>query len=237
MKTNKLISTIIIVIIAVLMVTIVLGLVQAVDAAPKKVKVTWNANGGKIGATKTTVTSVKKGAKIGKLPKTPTKVGYTFKGWYTKKTGGTKITKTSKVKKKVTYYAQWKKNTNINTNSKLVGNWEKLSYYYEWDPISKSYYSSPTSEWLYYTFLTNGRFSYIETSGWKFEGKYSVSNGKIYFTEVKRIHSDGFSQKYNNMDTDYKLGSDKEGNYLQITTIRDGGHYTLSSADKFYVRK
>ena len=60
MKTKKLISILVIAIIAVLMLTVALGSVQAVDAAPKKVKVTWNANGGKIGTAKTKVTSVKK---------------------------------------------------------------------------------------------------------------------------------------------------------------------------------
>jgi len=135
MKTNKLISTIIIVVIAILMVTVALSSVQAVDAAPKKVKATWNANGGKIGVAKTTTTTVTKGAKIGKLPKTPTKVGYAFKGWYTKKTGGTKVTKATKVKKKITYYAQWVKaytltfDANggiVSPKSKKVGN--KLAY-------------------------------------------------------------------------------------------------------------
>ena len=41
-------------------------------------KVTWNANGGKIGSKKTTVTSVNKGSEIGKLPATPKKSEYTF---------------------------------------------------------------------------------------------------------------------------------------------------------------
>lgn len=50
--------------------------------------------------------SVLSGAKIGTLP-TPTKTGYTFKGWYTKNSGGTKITSSTKVKDDVSYYAQW----------------------------------------------------------------------------------------------------------------------------------
>lgn len=74
-------------------------------AKTTKYKVTFNANGGT--ATKKSKT-VKKNAKIGTLPKA-TKEGYKFKGWYTKKSGGKKITKSTKIKKKQTVYAHWKK--------------------------------------------------------------------------------------------------------------------------------
>ena len=65
-------------------------------------KVVFNANGGTSVAAK----YIKSGKKIGTLPK-PTKTGYTFKGWYTKKSGGSKISAKTKVKKNVTYYARW----------------------------------------------------------------------------------------------------------------------------------
>jgi uncharacterized repeat protein (TIGR02543 family) len=73
--------------------------------ASVKYKVTMNANGGKV--SKKSITK-EKNKKIGKLPK-PTKKGYTFKGWYTKKVGGSKISATKKIVKNVTYYAHWKK--------------------------------------------------------------------------------------------------------------------------------
>lgn len=81
-----------------------------VYAASKKMKVTFKANKGTFakGAKKTK--SIKKGKKLGKLPKV-TRSGYTFKGWYTKKSGGKKYTKNTKIKKKVTLYAHWKKKT------------------------------------------------------------------------------------------------------------------------------
>lgn len=50
--------------------------------------------------------------KVGTLPKVKAKKGYKFKGWYTKKTGGKKIKKSTKVnftKATKTYYAQFKK--------------------------------------------------------------------------------------------------------------------------------
>ncbi|MCL2115302.1 MAG: InlB B-repeat-containing protein [Methanobrevibacter sp.] len=74
-----------------------------------KFKITWNANGGKIGNKKTTVTTVKKGNKINKLATTPKRSGYTFKGWYTKKTGGKKISVNTKPSKSVTLYASGQK--------------------------------------------------------------------------------------------------------------------------------
>ena len=68
-------------------------------------KVTFYANGGSGGETR----SVAKGKAVGTLPKA-TRKGYKFNGWYTKKSGGTKIKTTTKVKKNVTYYAQWTAN-------------------------------------------------------------------------------------------------------------------------------
>lgn len=72
-------------------------------------KITWNGNGGKFGTKKTKTTTVKKGAKIKKLPTPPKRTNYALKGWYTKKSGGIKITKNTIPKKKVIYYAQWLK--------------------------------------------------------------------------------------------------------------------------------
>ena len=68
--------------------------------------VTFNANGGTVAEGTRTVG---KGKAVGTLPKS-VRTGYTFKGWYTKKSGGTKIKTTTKVTKSVTYYAQWTAN-------------------------------------------------------------------------------------------------------------------------------
>lgn len=74
----------------------------------KKFKVTFNVNGGK--AIKTKNKTVTAGKKYGTLPKA-TRAGYTFSGWYTAKTGGKKITASSKVSitKDSTLYAHWQK--------------------------------------------------------------------------------------------------------------------------------
>ena len=65
--------------------------------------VTFNANGGSVSPT---TRSVKSGTSIGSLP-TPTRSGYTFDGWYTSASGGTKITSSKVITGNVTYYAHW----------------------------------------------------------------------------------------------------------------------------------
>lgn len=72
-------------------------------------EVTFNANGGRVTITKKTVTQ---GLTYGSLP-TPTRSKYIFKGWYTAKSKGTKITSDSKVDitSNQTLYAQWEKVT------------------------------------------------------------------------------------------------------------------------------
>lgn len=71
----------------------------------KTYKVKLNARGGKISKSSYKVTYA---STYGKLA-APTRKGYTFLGWYTKKNGGTQVLPTSKVKitKTTTLYAHW----------------------------------------------------------------------------------------------------------------------------------
>lgn len=73
----------------------------------KNYQVTFNPNSGK---TATKSRTVKANSSIGTLPKA-TRQGYTFSGWYTAKTGGTKVSDQTTVKKNSTYYAHWTKVT------------------------------------------------------------------------------------------------------------------------------
>lgn len=75
----------------------------------KAIKITYNANGGKVKQKSKTVTQ---NAAYGTLA-SPTRKGYTFSGWYTAKKGGKKITSSSIVtaSKNMTLYARWKKVT------------------------------------------------------------------------------------------------------------------------------
>ncbi|MDR0883724.1 MAG: InlB B-repeat-containing protein [Oscillospiraceae bacterium] len=71
---------------------------------PIQYKVSFNANGGVAVAAK----SIAYNTTIGALP-TPKRKGYVFQGWYTAKSGGQKISKSTKVTKAVTYWAHWVK--------------------------------------------------------------------------------------------------------------------------------
>lgn len=68
-------------------------------------EIRFHANGGTV---KTTVKTVTYGEAYGSLP-TPSRSGYNFRGWYTKKSGGTKITSNKIVTtaKNQTLYAHW----------------------------------------------------------------------------------------------------------------------------------
>ncbi|MDE6519610.1 MAG: InlB B-repeat-containing protein [Ruminococcus sp.] len=70
----------------------------------KEYAVTFDANGGTVSPT-----SVKIKTDATYLLPTPTRSGYTFNGWYTAKTGGTKITSSTKFTAAAnqTLYAQW----------------------------------------------------------------------------------------------------------------------------------
>ncbi len=59
---------------------------------------------------------VKSGAAIGTLP-TATRDGYTFGGWFTAASGGTKVTSTTTATKNVTYYAHWTKKSTASYNA------------------------------------------------------------------------------------------------------------------------
>lgn len=67
--------------------------------------VTFDANDGKVSQESTAVTI---GKPYGTLP-TPNRTGYSFDGWYTEKTGGTKVTETTTVGKDppTKLYAHW----------------------------------------------------------------------------------------------------------------------------------
>lgn len=78
-----------------------------------KYTITYDSNGGSTCSTSSK--TVTKGSKLGTLCK-PSKKGYTFSGWYTEVSGGTKVTKNTKATKDMTIYAHWtKKVTNAKT--------------------------------------------------------------------------------------------------------------------------
>ena len=199
-----------------------------IEAKYKKVstnKITFNANGGKINSKNTVSINVNKGSNIKKFPATPKRTGYTFKGWYTKKTGGTKINKNTKPLKSISYYAQWTKKPSTSTNSKIVGHWEFYTYY------NNEYYSYD------YIFYNNGKFLYYHKDDAVFagfvtstKGKYKISNGKISFTNIL------YQSETHYPDTvfEYNFGKDTVGEYLFIPSFKyDQPYVDISWGVKF----
>ncbi len=80
--------------------------------APNKYRLTFNGNKGKIKGAKTKI--VIYNAKVSKLP-TAKRTGYKFKGWYTQRSGGKKITSSTKMRytRDMRLYAHWSKNAKI----------------------------------------------------------------------------------------------------------------------------
>ena len=83
-------------------------------------KMLFDANGGSVNQKEKLIY---KNAAIGKLP-TPRKVGSTFAGWYTAKTGGTKVTENTTFTSAITLYAHWDENV-----KDTASEWIKESYY------------------------------------------------------------------------------------------------------------
>ena len=80
---------------------------------------TFNGNGGDTPSPSTITKTY--GSELGTLP-TCSRTGYTFLGWYTASSGGTKISSTTKITGTVTYYAQWSINSYTLTYNVNGGN-------------------------------------------------------------------------------------------------------------------
>ncbi|MBE6041221.1 MAG: hypothetical protein E7220_01715 [Clostridiales bacterium] len=83
---------------------------KASETDNKEYTITFNPNGGTLKNSSQMIRELKVGDTFGTLPKV-TRDGYTFDGWYTKKTGGDRVTKSTKLSKagNIVLYAQWEK--------------------------------------------------------------------------------------------------------------------------------
>ena len=88
-------------------------------ATPRSYTATFNGNGG--GTPSPSTITKTYGSELGTLP-TCSRTGYTFIGWYTASSGGTKISSATKITGTVTYYAQWSINSYTLTYNVNGGN-------------------------------------------------------------------------------------------------------------------
>ena len=210
-------------------------------------KITFNGNGGKIGSKKTFSTIVKKGSKLKKLATTPKRKGYTFQGWFTKKKGGNEITKNTKPRKSITYFAQWKKTRVLTSEEKkLVGMYSSISgapgFLATWSDNINDYQKwvggASSARTLHFKsdgtyegtscYILNGEISVFSiTAIWKIikKGTYRLTN------QVQRkLTADGETiYQYDKNDYTYELGVNEDGKKGLIDRI-----YTDKSRYKFY---
>ena len=105
---------------------------------------------------------------MGALPAV-TREGYTSKGWYTKKSGGSKIKTSTKVTKNVTYYAQW-------TANKYKIKFDKNGGKGTMKTQSATYGKTVTL-----------RANAFKKSGYKFAGWAETKGGKVMYKNKAKV--------------------------------------------------
>ena len=135
-------------------------------ATTRSYTATFNGNGG--GTPSPSTITKTYGSELGTLP-TCSRTGYTFLGWYTASSGGTKISSTTKITGTVTYYAQWSINSYTLTYDANGGN--------AVSPASKSIQYGST----YGTLPTPTRASTAQYS-YTFAGWYTTATGGTQVT-------------------------------------------------------
>lgn len=128
--------------------------------------VTFNANGGTVS---TTSKSVNYGSTYGTLP-ISTRNGYTFDGWYTASSGGTKITSTS--------------NVTITANQTLYAHWTPKTYTVSFNANGGSV--STSSKSVSYD-STYGTLPTPTRTGYTFDGWYTASSGGRKITSTSNV--------------------------------------------------
>jgi uncharacterized repeat protein (TIGR02543 family) len=136
--------------------------------------VNYNANGGKVSPTSK---SVSLNSKYGDLP-TPTQTGYTFNGWYTEQSGGSKVTSGSKVLTPYNHmiYAHWSINKlaiHYNANGGILAS---DSEYYLAD--NSDIYIKSTNDFA----GNNWNYDYAGKNGLVNPGTFKISRTGYNFT-------------------------------------------------------
>ena len=70
---------------------------------PQNLTVSFNTHGG----SNVNSVNVLEGGTLSELPSSPTKLGYTFAGWYTAETGGEAVTTSTVINNTIEFHAQW----------------------------------------------------------------------------------------------------------------------------------
>ncbi|MBE6842427.1 MAG: hypothetical protein E7510_06305, partial [Ruminococcus sp.] len=200
--------------------------------AKKKYKVTFDSNGGN--AVSPASKEVTYNGTYGTLP-APTKTGHTFLGWYTSKTGGTKITAETKV--------------TITTNQTLYAQWSINKYKVTFDatggvctPVSKDvvsgnvYDTLPVPTRQDYTFL--GWYT-SKTGGTKITSETKVTitaNQNLYarWTPSKPIWDAYDFKGAGTADDPYQISSADE--LKELSKLVNNAYYNKVYGSAYYIQ-
>lgn len=139
-------------------------------ATKRSYTATFNGNGGSTPSPSSITKEYN--AALGTLP-TCTRTGYTFLGWYTASSGGTKISTTTVVTKDITYYAQWSINSYTLTFNPNGGTVTPTSKDLEYN---SAYGTLPTP-----TRASNAEYTYT------FAGWYTAATGGTQVTATTKM--------------------------------------------------
>lgn len=139
-------------------------------ATKRSYTATFNGNGGST-PSPSSITKEYNTA-LGTLP-TCTRTGYTFLGWYTASSGGTKISTTTVVTKDITYYAQWSINSYTLTFNPNGGTVTPTSKDLEYNSV---YGTLPTP-----TRASDAQYTYT------FAGWYTAATGGTQVTAATKM--------------------------------------------------
>lgn len=139
-------------------------------ATKRSYTATFNGNGGSTPSPSSITKEYN--TTLGTLP-TCTRTGYTFLGWYTASSGGTKISTTTVVTKNITYYAQWSINSYTLTFNPNGGTVTPTSKDLEYNSV---YGTLPTP-----TRASDAQYTYT------FAGWYTAATGGTQVTAATKM--------------------------------------------------
>lgn len=198
-------------------------------ATPRSYTATFNGNGG--GTPSPSTITKTYGSELGTLP-TCSRIGYTFLGWYTASSGGTKISSATKITGTVTYYAQWSINSYTLTYNVNGGN--------AVSPASKSvqygsaYGTLPTptkSSDAEYTYAFAGWYT-AASGGTQVTANTTMSAGNTtiyaHWTATRRSYTIGYQTTYGSLNrTSQSVAYGSKGSCI-LTMPSNNAQYTYT---------
>ena len=166
---------------------------------------------------------IKKGATYGALPE-PSRSGYNFKGWYTAKKDGDKVTSKSKLKsdKAHTLYAHWKKAEKKTYTITFDGNGEE-------DEVTLSSTEMTVEEGGKYGDMPSAKRKKHTFSGWftEAEGGSQITGGsKFTGTENQTLYAHWEYDPYTWWDGEFNTASNEIDEEVKVGCIIDGSDDT-----------